>query len=128
MSVRARRGRHASRGGRGLAAAAVLVVGIGLAFAFAGITVQENALAHDINALNAQITAEQAKNRQLQADAALKRTPDYIVDKAKDYGFVWPWETLIAVQRDAEAHANDVPVDRRPVRVLRWVALFLGTR
>lgn len=127
MSVRRRRGRP-SRFGRGIAAAAVLVVGLTLAFAFAGVTVQENALAHDINALKGQISAEQAKNQQLQADAALKKTPDYVVEKAKDYGFVWPWETLIAVQRDADAHANDVPIDRRPARVLRWVALFFGTR
>ena len=127
MSVRARR-RRPTRGGRGLAAAAVLVVGLALAFAFAGVTVQENALARDIATLHQQIAAEQAKQTDLQAAAAQKQTADYVVEKAKDFGFVWPWETLIAVQRDAEARANAVPADQRAPRVLRWIALFVGTR
>ena len=127
MSVHARR-RRPSRGGRGLAAAGVLAVGLVLAFAFAGVTVQENALARDIATLHQQIAAEQAKQTDLQASAAQKQTPDYVIEKAKDFGFVWPWETLIAVQRDAEAHANAVPADQRPPRVSRWIALFVGTR
>lgn len=129
MSVHARRRRATrSRGGRGLAAAGVLVVGLALAFAFAGVTVQENALARDITTLHRQIAAEQTKQADLQASAAQKQTADYVVEKAKDFGFVWPWETLIAVQRDAEARANAVPADQRQPRVVRWVALFVGTR
>ena len=126
MSAHARR-RRPSRGERPLAAIAVLMVGLALAFAFAGVTVQENALARDIATLHQQIATEQAKNTELQASAAEKQTADYVIEKAKDFGFVWPWETLIAVQRDAEAHANDVPADRRPPRVSRWIALFFGT-
>ena len=106
----------------------MLVVGLALAFAFAGVTVQENALARDIATLHQQIAAEQAKQTDLQAAAAEKQTADYVVEKAKDFGFVWPWETLIAVQRDAEARANAVPADQRAPRVLRWIALFVGTR
>ncbi len=127
MSVHRRRGRS-SRAARPLAAAAVLVVGLVLSFLFAGVTVQENALANNIGSLQSQIASEQAKNQQLQASAAEKSTTDYVIDKAKEFGFVWPWETLIAVQRNADANARAVPADQRPPRITRWVALFFGTR
>lgn len=127
MSGSARR-RHASRSGRRLAAAAALVVGLVLTFAFAGVTIQANALARRIDDLHAQIAAEQTRNDQLQASAVEKKSTDYVIEKAKDFGFVWPWEALIAVQRDAAARANAVPADRRAPRVTRWVALFVGTR
>lgn len=127
MSGRAKR-RRTTRSGRAIAAAAVLAGGLLLAFAFAGVTIQENALARDIRTLHAQIASEQAKNTDLQAAAVQKKTPDYVIEKAKDFGFVWPWETLIAVQRDAAAHAGDVPADNRPPHVLRWVAVFFGAR
>lgn len=99
-----------------------------LAFAFAGVTVQENALARDIATLHQQIASEQAKQTQLQASAVEKQTPDYVIEKARDFGFVWPWETLIAVQRDAEARNAAVPAVQRAPRVSRWIALFFGPR
>lgn len=126
MSGHARSRRRTTRGGRALAAAGVVAVGLLLTFAFAGVTIQENALARDITTLRSQIAAEQAKNAQLQASAAEKKTTEYVIDKAKDFGFVWPWEALIAVQRDADARANAVPADQRPARVVRWIALFIG--
>ena len=99
-----------------------------MALAFAGVTIQENALARQIATLNGQIASEQTRNASLQASAAEKKSSDYVVDKAKELGFVWPWEALIAVQRDASAHAQQTPAADRPSRVARWIALFVGAR
>ena len=120
--------RRARRPLRPLVAAAVLAGGLVLSSAFAGVTIQENALARSITDLNGQIGAEQARNAALQASVAEKKSGDYVIDKAKDFGFVWPWETLIAVERDANARLQATPASERLSRVARWIALFVGTR
>src|SRR2546423_13891690 len=106
---------------RPLAAAAVLSGGLVLSSLFAGVTIQENALAREITALNGQIAGEQTRNASLQASAAEKKSSNYVVDKAKELGFVWPWEALIAVQRDANARAQARPATERPNRIARWI-------
>jgi len=106
----------------------VLALGLVLASAFAGVTIQENALARTIADLNAQIADEQAHGASLQASAAEKKTTDYVIEKAKQLGWVWPWEALIAVQRDANARAQATPQSERPSRIVRWISLFVGTR
>jgi hypothetical protein len=116
---------RASRSYRPLAAAAVLLGGLVLASAFAGVTIQENALAREIARLNGQISAETTRNASLQAAAAEKKSDNYIIDKAKELGFVWPWEALIAVQRGADAQAKATPMNERPTRIARWIALFV---
>jgi hypothetical protein len=122
------RRRRSARPYRQLVAAAILAGGLVLSSAFAGVTIQENALARTIADLNGQIGTEQARNAALQASVAEKKSSDYVIDKAKDFGFVWPWETLIAVERDANARLEATPVSERPSRVARWIALFIGTR
>jgi hypothetical protein len=128
VSTHRRPSRKAGRSLRPLAAAAVLVGGLVLASAFATVTIQENALARTINDLNAQIGYEQAYRAQLQASAAEKKTSDYVIEKAKQLGWVWPWEALIAVQRDANAREQATAQSERPSRITRWIALFVGTR
>ena len=122
--ARARRGRSI----RPLAAAAVLLGGLVLGSAFASVTIQENALARTIDQLNSQIAYENAYRAQLQASAAEKKTTDYVIEKAKQLGWVWPWEALIAVQRDASAHDQATAQSGRPSRIERWIALFAGSR
>ena len=113
---------------RPAAAVAVLVIGLVLASVFASVTIQENALARTIDELKTQIANEQAYSAQLQASAAEKKSTDYVIEKAKGLGWVWPWEALIAVQRDANARAQSTPASGRPSRMARWVALFVGPR
>ncbi len=127
MSHHPRR-RRGPRSFRPLLAAGVIVGGLVLASSFAGVTIQENALARQIHDLNAQITLEQGKQALLDQSNAEKKTTSYVIDKAKDLGFVWPWEALIAVQRDANARAQTTPTSDRAPRVMRWIALFVGTR
>jgi hypothetical protein len=113
---------------RPLAAAAVLAFGLVLSWSFASVTIRENALARNIDALKSDIGAEQARNTQLQASAAEKQSTDYIVEKAKQLGWVWPWEALIAVQRDNASRANATTQSERPSRIARWITLFVGVK
>jgi len=128
VSTHRRTSRKSSRSFRPLLAAAVLVGGLVLASAFATVTIQENALARTISDLNAQIGYEQAYRAQLQTSNAEKKTSDYVIEKAKQLGWVWPWEALIAVQRDANARNRSTAQSERPSRITRWIALFVGTR
>ncbi len=127
MSAHAGRARP-ERSLRPAVAAAVLLVGLLVSSAFASITIQENALARTIGDLNAQIAAEQARGAQLVASATQKKTADYIIEKGKQLGWVWPWEALISVQRSADVHAEATAQSERPSRVVRWITLFIGTR
>ena len=91
-------------------------------------TIQENALARDIEATSASIASEQARNAQLLASLAEKRGTDYVIEKAKQLGWVWPWEALIAVERDASARTQATSQSERPSRLMRWIAVFIGPR
>ena len=104
----------------------MLVGGLAIGSAFASLTIQEHALDRAIASLNTDIAYQEAYRAQLQASAAEKKTTDYVVEKAKQLGWVWPWEALIAVQRDANARAQSVPQTERPSRIARWIALFIG--
>jgi hypothetical protein len=127
MSAHARRARP-ERSLRPAVAVAVLLVGLLISSAFASITIQENALARTIDDLNTQIAAEQARGAQLAASATQKKTADYIIEKGKQLGWVWPWEALIAVQRSADVHAEATAQSERPSRVVRWITLFIGAK
>lgn len=129
---RARRGRPAGRAavatlGRPSLAMLLLLAGLLLASAFVAIEIQRNALARQAAAINADIVAAQATKTQLSADVAAKKTDDYVVNKARDFGYVLPGETLIGVQSDPAA---PVVIASGPSvsRLQKWVTLFFGTR
>src|SRR3989442_14756848 len=129
MSAHARQRRFLSdRSTRPLVAAGVFAVGLALSWSFATVTIQENALARQIETRTAEIAAEQARKSQLEASLAEKKGTDYVIEKAKQLGWVWPWEALIAVQRDTSARNQTTPQGERPSRVMRWIALFIGPR
>ena len=113
---------------RPLVASFVLVLGLACAWAFAGITIRENALAREITATQAQIAAEEAKQTQLEASAAEKQTADYIVERARSLGWVWPWEAMIAVEQVRADQNAASDASSRPSRIQRWIALFFGSR
>ncbi|MEP7003321.1 MAG: hypothetical protein ABI888_02170 [Chloroflexota bacterium] len=113
--------------GRPSLAMVLLFAGLLLASAFVAIEIQRNALARDAATYRGQLAAAAAYNQQLTADVAAKQTNDYVVNKARDYGYVLPGETLIGVQHEvapAAAIANAPSVSR----VQKWVALFFGSR
>ena len=105
----------------------LLVAGLLLASAFVAIEVQRSALARQAAVYRADIAAAQATNVQLASDVAAKKTDDYVVNKARDYGYVLPGEALIGVQQEAPA---PVTVINAPTasHMQKWIALFFGAR
>jgi cell division protein FtsB len=98
-----------------------------LASAFVAIEAQRNALARDAAALQLQIQAGSAGLARQQAEIAEKQTDAYVMDRARDYGYVKPGEALIGVQRDPLA-AVAAPPASGPSRMQKWLALFFGIR
>ena len=132
---RATRARTGSRSGRAAVATLgrpslamlVLIAGLLLASAFVAIEIQRNALGRQADAYRAEIAAAERTHSQLAADVAGKRTDDYVINKARDYGYVLPGEALIGVQQDPVTTAAVVPA-AVPSHVQKWVALFFGAR
>lgn len=131
-SPRARSGRYSGRAavatlGRPSLAMLLLSAGLLLASAFVAIEIQRNALGRQAAAYRADIAAAEATHAQLAADVATKKTDDYVMNKARDYGYVLPGEALIGVQQEATARVAAVSAPA-PSRVQKWIALFFGSR
>jgi len=124
---RSTRATHA-RSMRPVVATVVLSLGLVCAAAFTGITVQANALERAKGVLGDEIAAEQARNAQLEASIAQKKTTDYLIQKAQDYDFIKQGEGLIAVERSAPLASAPHADGGRPSRVERWIQLFFGAR
>lgn len=105
----------------------LLLAGLLLATAFVAIAVQRNAMARETAALQADIIAQQARRARLEAELAEKSGDSYIVDKARDYGYVRPGEALIGVKQEPKAVAIVTPAIP-PSRAEQWLALFFGAR
>ena len=111
-----------------MVATAVLSLGLVCAAAFTGITMQANALERAKGVLSDEIAAEEARNAQLEASIAQKKTTDYLIQKAQDYDFVKRGEGLIAVER-SPVSANAAHTDAgRASHLMRWIQLFFGAR
>ena len=113
--------------GRPSLAVGLLFAGLMLATAFVAIEAQRNALARDTAVLQQQIQDGNAQLARQQAAIAEKQTDAYVIDKARDYGYVKPGEALIGVQRDA-LPVGVAPSVSGPTRAQKWIALFFGTR
>lgn len=113
---------------RPLVSVAVLAAGLVLSGAFVGIAVRQNAVQQEGRTAQQQIEAELARNSELQAQIAQRKTDTYVVDKARELGYVRPGEGLIAVERGPAGE----PVLRVNAsdggRLSRWLTLFFGTR
>ena len=133
--VAGRSSRARSRGGRAAVATLgrpsiavlLLIAGLLLASAFVAIEIQRNALARQAAVYRADIAAAEATHTQLAAGVASKQTDDYVINRARDYGYVLPGEALIGVQRERAATVALARVDG-PSRVQKWIALFFGSR
>ena len=94
-----------------------------------GLTVQGNAIAREIAGYHSDLAADQAQNESLAAQIANQKTADYVKQKARDYGYVAPNESILAVQRDGQAtDALARTVSDGPSRIARWFAFFFGSR
>lgn len=124
-----RRGRSSlARSIRPIVSIGVLAAGLVLSGAFVGIAIRQNAVQEEGRAAREQIDAELARNSELQAQIAQRQTETYVIDKARELGYVRPREGLIAVERGPSGE----PVVRINTsdggRLGRWLALFFGKR
>lgn len=128
-AMRRRRGRSlVARAGRPLVSLGVLAAGLVLSGAFVGIAIRGNAVQQDVRTYQQQIDALAAERAEKQAEAARRQTDAYVVDTARQLGYVRPGEGLIAVERGPSGE----PVVRINAsdggRLARWLALFFGGR
>jgi cell division protein FtsB len=113
---------------RPLLSLAALTAGLLVSGAFTGIALQQSAVQRDERTLQTQIAAEQARNADLQAQIEQRKTDSYVVDKARDLGYVRPGEGLIAIDRGP----SGLPTVRLNAsdggRFARWWSVFFGVR
>jgi cell division protein FtsB len=129
VSSRHRRRSPRVRFGRSVAAVSLALAGLVLAAAFVGLTVQGNAIAREIASYHNDLAADQARNAALTTQIANQKTTDYVQQKARDYGYIAPNESIIAVQRDGQAtNALARTVRESPSRIARWFTFFFGAR
>ncbi len=110
-------------------AVSLALSGLVLAAAFVGLTIQGNAIAREIAGYRADNVAEQAEYDALAARIANQKTADYVQQKARDFGYIGPNESIIALQRDGQAsNALARTVSESPSRIARWLTFFFGSR
>ena len=131
MPPRSRRPRSSFLGRitRPLLSLALLAAGLVLAGAFVGIAVQGSAVDRERVSLAAQIAQLERERAAKEAEVERRTTEEYVVDTARDYGYVRPGEGLIAVEGDAPRQGLLVDVPGVNVdRIARWLAVFFGPR
>ena len=113
---------------RPLVSLAVLSAGLLLSGAFVGVAVQQTAVAREARAAQQQIDSETARHAELQGEIAQRKTDTYVVDKARELGFVRPGESLIAIERAPGDRSIATTVASTGDRLTRWIALFFGEK
>ena len=131
MPPRSRRPRSSFLGRitRPILSLALLAAGLVLAGAFVGIAVQGSAVDRERVSLAAQIAQLERERAAKEAEVERRKTEEYVVDTARDYGYVRPGEGLIAVEggQPRQGVLVDIPaVDLD--RIARWLAVFFGPR
>jgi cell division protein FtsB len=120
--------RSLSRWARPLLSLAILTAGLLLSGAFVGVAVQQSAVAREAHTYQQDIVAEQARQERLRAEVAQRKTDPYVIDKARDLGYVRPGEGLIEVERASGPQAVAATTAGATERIARWLALFFGAR
>ena len=122
---RSRKGPLASlrRFARQTVAVAVLAACLLVAAAFVAVAVQGNAVARDASTIQSEIAALEGDLVRKRAMIAERQTDQYLVDKARDLGFVRPGEALVAVERGG-ARAIEDAVAAAPGRLAKWWSVF----
>ena len=113
---------------RPLLSIGVLAFGLLLSGAFVGIAVRQNAVSSEARMAQQEIEAATARRLELEAQIAQRKTDSYVVDKARELGYVRPGEGLIAIEfgPSGEPVLRINPSDGG--RFGRWIALFFGSR
>lgn len=130
MPLRGRRARRSPlmRLGRPLLSLGILTAGLLLAGAFVGIAVQGGAVEREADAARRQISELEQERAEREAEIARRQTDAYVIDRAREYGYVRAGEGIIAVERgEGAAPTLSVPSVNMD-RLARWLALFFGEK
>lgn len=107
----------------------ILTAGLILSGAFVGIAVQGSVVDRSRDSLIEQIAQLERLNEEKRREVERRRTEDYIVETARDYGYVRPGEGLIAVEGADPRQGALVDVQAFDAdRIGRWIAVFFGPR
>lgn len=113
---------------RPVVSVAVLAAGLVLSGAFVGIAVQQTNVDREARAAQQQIDAALARRAELQAEIAQRKTDAYVIDKARDLGYVRPGEGLIAIDRGPSGLPTVRINPSDGGRLARWLAVFFGPK
>jgi cell division protein FtsB len=117
------------RVGRAFVAATLALAGLLLSATFVGITVQYNALARDIAGYRADVATALADQAGLKQRITDQQTSDYVIDRARDLGYVRPNESLFGVEKSGQGSGqSSVGAKAVTSRIERWIAFFFGPR
>jgi cell division protein FtsB len=100
-----------------------------LSGAFVGVAVQGSVVDRSRDSLIEEIAKLERLNEEKRREVERRNTEDYVVETARDYGYVRPGEGLIAVEGGEPRQASVVDVGGVNVdRIGRWIAIFFGPR
>lgn len=100
-----------------------------LSGAFVGIAVQGSVVDRSRDSLIEEIAELARLNQEKRREVERRQTEDYVVETARDYGYVRPGEGLIAVEGGDPLQGVFVDVEGLDVgRIGRWIAVFFGPR
>ncbi len=128
MPPRPRRRSRLADLGRPIVSVGVLAAGLVLSGAFVGIAEQQTAMDREARVAQQQIQAELAKHAELQAEIDQRKTDAYLIDKARDLGYVRPGEGLIAIDRGPSGLPTVRVNPSDGGRFARWWAVFFGPK
>jgi len=103
---------------------AVFVLAALVGSAFVRVTLQDNALAREAAGMQAEIAVLEAQQAMLRGEVALRSTPAYVEQKARDLGYVKPGEGLATVREDPTRAASAGTASASETRLERWLRLF----
>ena len=123
------RGSLVARLGRPLLSLGLLTAGLVLSGAFVGIAVQGSVVDRSRDSLIEEIAELERLNDEKRREVERRMTEDYIVETARDYGYVRPGEGLIAVEGGEPRQGAFVDAEVfNANRIARWLAVFFGPR
>lgn len=131
MPLRGRRvrGSAVARLARPLLSLGILTAGLVIAGAFVGVAIQGSVVDREADAARSEIARLEAEVAAKREEAERRKGQDYVIDTARDYGYVRPGEGLIEVQRDGTREAAVMTTPNVSFdRVGRWIRLFFGVR
>lgn len=117
----------AARSARPLLSLGLLAAGLVLSGAFVGIAIQGSEVDQQKRSILTEIAELERENEEKRLEIQRRQSEDYVIETARDYGYVRPGEGLIAVEGHEPRSATVVDLPGVSfARVMRWWSVFFG--